>query len=264
MAVKMNSISFKQKTEVEWKTLLNLVYPIGSFYITTKPTSPASLFGGTWSYLRPNTFICNGPEDRNGGSLTEDYTDHINNYGGSNDAIIPKHTHKVTSAPKFKFVGNSQSNHSHSFSLRHSHYHEIGDDEETQDKDKHSLKRYVFWTSKYKGSPPLSKDSYTSGWSASLKENVKKDNKDGVPVPLIASSTQYNYEQGTTNRTSSTEINVSSSTNPNGGFTPSGNITIDPSEPESTRLGTLEEVGETTTNANMPHFRKAHIWYRIG
>lgn len=32
-------------------TLLNYVYPVGSLYMSTDPTSPASLFGGSWESI---------------------------------------------------------------------------------------------------------------------------------------------------------------------------------------------------------------------
>ena len=34
-----------------WTTLLDAVYPVGSVYISYETTSPATLFGGTWSAI---------------------------------------------------------------------------------------------------------------------------------------------------------------------------------------------------------------------
>ena len=39
------------KDDTNWYTLLDLVYPVGSIYCSTKSTSPASLMGGTWSAI---------------------------------------------------------------------------------------------------------------------------------------------------------------------------------------------------------------------
>ena len=36
---------------VQKNELLNLIYPVGSIYISVNSTSPASLFGGTWEIL---------------------------------------------------------------------------------------------------------------------------------------------------------------------------------------------------------------------
>ena len=38
------------------KTLLNLIYPVGSIYMSVNSTSPATLFGGTWEQLK-NRFL---------------------------------------------------------------------------------------------------------------------------------------------------------------------------------------------------------------
>lgn len=37
--------------KVDTKSLVDLIYPVGSLYMTTGSTSPASLFGGTWSVV---------------------------------------------------------------------------------------------------------------------------------------------------------------------------------------------------------------------
>lgn len=38
---------------------LSEVYPVGSIYMSTEPTSPASLFGGEWSQLEEGQFLMN-------------------------------------------------------------------------------------------------------------------------------------------------------------------------------------------------------------
>lgn len=45
---------------VSKSSLLDLVYPIGSIYQTTKSTSPASLFGGTWSQIKDIFLLASG------------------------------------------------------------------------------------------------------------------------------------------------------------------------------------------------------------
>ena len=71
------------------KTLLNLIYPVGSIYMSMNYTSPASLFGGTWEQLK-NRFLL-GCSDvysagATGGSETHTLTideipTHNHNYG---------------------------------------------------------------------------------------------------------------------------------------------------------------------------------------
>ena len=43
-----------------WTTLLDIVYPVGSVYITGSTTSPASSFGGTWSQVKSGLIGCAG------------------------------------------------------------------------------------------------------------------------------------------------------------------------------------------------------------
>ena len=40
--------------------LVNLVYPVGSIYMSTNSTSPASLFGGTWEQIKDRFLLCCG------------------------------------------------------------------------------------------------------------------------------------------------------------------------------------------------------------
>ena len=51
-----------------WNTYLNLIYPIGSYYISNKSDSPAAKFGGIWNsisgrFLYAATSIGNGNYD---------------------------------------------------------------------------------------------------------------------------------------------------------------------------------------------------------
>lgn len=41
----------KQSFEVDGKSIVDIVYPVGSIYMTVDSTSPATLFGGTWEAL---------------------------------------------------------------------------------------------------------------------------------------------------------------------------------------------------------------------
>ena len=40
--------------------ILNAVYPVGAIYISTVSTSPATLFGGTWSQIQDTFLLCAG------------------------------------------------------------------------------------------------------------------------------------------------------------------------------------------------------------
>lgn len=61
--------------------MLNLVYPVGSIYMSVNSTDPGTLFGGTWAQLE-NRFLLGA-----GSSYTAGDT------GGSANAIVPYHNH---------------------------------------------------------------------------------------------------------------------------------------------------------------------------
>ena len=70
------------KDNSSWTTLLNMIYPVGSYYISNSSTSPADKFGGSWATLTGRFLYCNS------GTST----------GGTNDQAltdknIPRHTH---------------------------------------------------------------------------------------------------------------------------------------------------------------------------
>ena len=48
--------------------LLDIVYPIGSIFISNTSISPADSIGGTWTKLDSDTFICSGTLGTTGGT----------------------------------------------------------------------------------------------------------------------------------------------------------------------------------------------------
>lgn len=75
MTTSLANISIKDSSS--WNTYLNLIYPIGSLFISINATSPASLFGGSWVQLT-------------GAFLRMDNNTYT---GGSNNLSVPWHTH---------------------------------------------------------------------------------------------------------------------------------------------------------------------------
>lgn len=75
-------VSFKNSSA--WVSLLNLVYPAGSYYISNVSTSPAGLFGGTWTQVT-GRFLYGTTNVNTGGANTVTLT----------VDQIPSHSHKL-------------------------------------------------------------------------------------------------------------------------------------------------------------------------
>ena len=81
--------------------LLNLFYPVGSIYWSSKNTNPSTLFGGTWTQIKDKFILAAGDSYSNGatgGAATVTLT--VSN--------MPSHTHSFTPS-------GTVASHSHSF-----------------------------------------------------------------------------------------------------------------------------------------------------
>lgn len=73
---------------MSWINMLEIIYPVGSVYLSIEPVSPASIVGGTWSKKENGCLACAGTvnwaeANQNGGSeiITEEQ--------------MPSHTHLI-------------------------------------------------------------------------------------------------------------------------------------------------------------------------
>lgn len=62
-------------------TVLDMVYPVGSIYLSVNNVNPATLFGGTWVQIKDTFLLAAGDTYSNGGT------------GGSADAVVVSHNH---------------------------------------------------------------------------------------------------------------------------------------------------------------------------
>ncbi len=83
------------------QALLNMFYPVGSYYISANSTSPATLFGGTWTKVEGRFLL----------GSSSNYT--LGATGGSANAIVPYHKHEVTAT-----IIPASGSHTHSMQLR--------------------------------------------------------------------------------------------------------------------------------------------------
>ena len=82
--------------------ILNLVYPVGSIYMSVNSVNPSTLFGGTWEQLKDKFLLASGDTYSNGstgGSATVSLT----------QSQMPRHTHIQNSH------NHTQNPHSHEF-----------------------------------------------------------------------------------------------------------------------------------------------------
>ena len=50
------------------KELINIIYPVGSIYMSVNTTNPANLFGGTWVQIKDKFILASGSTYANGAS----------------------------------------------------------------------------------------------------------------------------------------------------------------------------------------------------
>lgn len=74
-------------------SIVDMIYPVGSIYMSMNNTSPETLFGGTWEKLAGGRCLMNAgflDDDPEGGSISVAPGDK----GGSKDTPIIKHSHR--------------------------------------------------------------------------------------------------------------------------------------------------------------------------
>ena len=76
--------NFTGNFKIKNKTIFDLIYPVGSIYLSTVNTSPATLFGGTWVQIENRFLLAAGSSYAAGAT------------GGSANAVVPYHRHSVT------------------------------------------------------------------------------------------------------------------------------------------------------------------------
>lgn len=82
-----------------YSDIVNLIYPVGSVYMSVNETSPATLFGGTWVKIENRFLVAAGSSytaGGTGGAASVSYTPKGTNAGTAITAAqMPKHRHVV-------------------------------------------------------------------------------------------------------------------------------------------------------------------------
>lgn len=113
--------------------LLELVYPVGSFYISTVNVSPATFLGGTWAarsgyFLRAAASgVTSGTNNTDGGADSVSYTPKGTNSGGA----VANHTLTISQIPSHNHGGatggmSANNPHSHTTGIDQHHGYNMG------------------------------------------------------------------------------------------------------------------------------------------
>lgn len=105
-------VSYLEQASIR-EVIGNLFFPVGSVYITSSETNPATLFGGEWEPVEGRVI------------MGADANHLVNSVGGSEDAVVVSHNHHVD------FASDQAGLHEHNVSGKTnetgSHSHIMGD-----------------------------------------------------------------------------------------------------------------------------------------
>lgn len=80
---------FVSKPDGMYTPILDLIYPVGSIYMSVNSADPGKLFGGTWQQIKDRFLLSAGDTYAAG------------NTGGSADAVVVKHLHQPSTGDGF-------------------------------------------------------------------------------------------------------------------------------------------------------------------
>ncbi|MBQ9066741.1 MAG: hypothetical protein IJ133_04370, partial [Clostridia bacterium] len=83
-AIDWDGIPFFRNPSDTFGSIFDLIYPVGSVYMSVNSTDPGTLFGGSWQPIE-DTFLLAAGTNHAAGST-----------GGSEDAVVPYHRHSVS------------------------------------------------------------------------------------------------------------------------------------------------------------------------
>ena len=77
-------------------SIVDLIYPVGSIYMSVNSVNPSTLFGGTWEQIEDKFLLASGSSYSNGST------------GGSADAVVVSHSHNPSTASEYFVTSESE------------------------------------------------------------------------------------------------------------------------------------------------------------
>lgn len=210
--------------------IVDLIYPIGSIYMSVSSTSPSVLFGGSWEKIE-GKFIMSSDSSYSAGTT-----------GGSNDAVVVSHNHSASTnqSGSHTHTGESDSDGSHTHTISGGGHSHTGS---TSSAGSHthgtSQSGYSFVTTN-------GTFGYGSGGSRAPAPSSKVTNTagSGVHTHSVTVNTSSSHSHSMTNAGSHYHI-----------------LTID-SAGSHTHSVSVNNTGVDGTNKNMPAFISVNVWKR--
>ena len=90
------------------QTMLNMMYPVGSIYTSMQNTSPATLFGGTWTQITDRFLYCTTTSKQTGGSKKITIANLPAHNHTATCSTAGAHTHKYATTSSCNFGSNDK------------------------------------------------------------------------------------------------------------------------------------------------------------
>ena len=266
---------------VYWKSLprimLDMIYPVGSIYMSVNATNPATLFGGTWSQISGRFILAasgNYPSGSTGGNATKQLQLSempVHTHTGTADSYT--HNHSVTTTSKTITVNTGSAGaHTHGVTFPSKSITTTTAGAHTHTRGSMDIKgTFSGVGEKYDGVP----NTLTGAF---YRVNTKKDPSQGVPLSNSGNKDDYFGFEASRNWSGSTSSNgghshsitiaaTNMTTGSAGSHTHSVSVTVpaqtnDSANNTHTHTLTIAQAGGNASFSLLPPYFAVNVWQR--